>query len=66
MELRRGYTYDGEGMLVELNCASHYARIIPIGRILQPAEIARLVTYLASETGYTGSTVHMNGGLLLV
>jgi 3-oxoacyl-[acyl-carrier protein] reductase len=44
---------------------AHYARIIPIGRILQPAEIARLVTYLASETGYTGSTVHMNGGLLL-
>jgi NAD(P)-dependent dehydrogenase (short-subunit alcohol dehydrogenase family) len=45
---------------------AHYAEIIPIGRILQPAEIARLVSYLASETGYTGSTVHLNGGLLLV
>jgi 3-oxoacyl-[acyl-carrier protein] reductase len=43
-----------------------YARSIPIGRILGPAEIGRLVAYLASETGYTGSCVHINGGLLLV
>ena len=28
MELRRGYTDDREGMLVELNCTSHYAAII--------------------------------------
>src|SRR6266566_4138950 len=28
MELRRGYTHDGEGMLIELNRSSHYARII--------------------------------------
>jgi NAD(P)-dependent dehydrogenase (short-subunit alcohol dehydrogenase family) len=45
---------------------AHYAETIPIGRILQPAEIARLVSYLASETGYTGSCVHLNGGLVLV
>jgi NAD(P)-dependent dehydrogenase (short-subunit alcohol dehydrogenase family) len=43
-----------------------YARTIPIGRILEPAEVGRLVTYLASETGYTGSCVHLNGGMLLV
>src|SRR6266404_9476876 len=28
MEVRRGYTDDREGMLVELNCTSHYATII--------------------------------------
>src|SRR6266436_508558 len=28
MELGRGYTDDREGMLVELNCTSHYATII--------------------------------------
>jgi NAD(P)-dependent dehydrogenase (short-subunit alcohol dehydrogenase family) len=43
-----------------------YARTTPIGRILDPAEIGRLVVYLASETGFTGSCVHLNGGLLLV
>lgn len=45
---------------------ARYAETIPIGRILQPAEIARLVSYLASETGYTGSCIHLNGGMVLV
>jgi len=43
-----------------------YARTVPIGRILEPSEIGRLITYLASETGYTGACVHLNGGLLMV
>jgi len=43
-----------------------YAAIIPIGRILDPAEVARLVVFLANETGFTGSCLHQNGGLLMV
>jgi NAD(P)-dependent dehydrogenase (short-subunit alcohol dehydrogenase family) len=43
-----------------------YAKTIPIGRILDPTEIARLVVYLSSETGYTGACIHLNGGFLLV
>jgi len=43
-----------------------YAQTIPMGRILDPREVARLVVYLAGETGFTGSCVHMNGGALLV
>jgi NAD(P)-dependent dehydrogenase (short-subunit alcohol dehydrogenase family) len=43
-----------------------YAKTIPIGRILHPSEIARLVVYLSSETGYTGACIHLNGGFVLV
>ena len=43
-----------------------YARVIPIGRILNTTEVARLVVFLAGEQAFTGSTVHMNGGQLLV
>ena len=43
-----------------------YARTIPIGRILDPAEVARLVVYLGGARGFTGSCVHLNGGGLLV
>lgn len=43
-----------------------YARTIPIGRILNTTEVARLVVFLAREEAFTGSTVHMNGGQLLV
>ncbi len=41
---------------------ARHARTVPIGRILEPAEISRLICYLAGETGYTGSCVHLNGG----
>lgn len=44
---------------------AEYAKTLPIGRILDPTEIARLVVYLAGETGYTGSCLHLNGGLVL-
>jgi len=43
-----------------------HARNIPIGRILAPAEIARLIRYLAHETGYTGSCIHLNGGKVML
>ncbi len=52
--LTRGQLYDS------------YAEIIPVGRILTPAEVARLAVFLANETGFTGSCVHQNGGLLMV
>jgi NAD(P)-dependent dehydrogenase (short-subunit alcohol dehydrogenase family) len=38
---------------------------MPIGRLVRPDEVADLVTYLASATGYTGACVHLNGGLLM-
>jgi 3-oxoacyl-[acyl-carrier protein] reductase len=41
---------------------ARHARTVPIGRVLEPAEISRLICYLANETGYTGSCVHLNGG----
>jgi NAD(P)-dependent dehydrogenase (short-subunit alcohol dehydrogenase family) len=43
-----------------------YARIMPVGRILTPGEVARLAVFLSNETGFTGSCVHLNGGLLMV
>jgi NAD(P)-dependent dehydrogenase (short-subunit alcohol dehydrogenase family) len=43
-----------------------YAAIIPMGRILTAAEVARLAVFLSNETGFTGSCVHLNGGLLMV
>jgi NAD(P)-dependent dehydrogenase (short-subunit alcohol dehydrogenase family) len=43
------------------------ARAIPLGRIAEPAEIARAAAFLASEdSGFiTGQTVHVNGGTYL-
>jgi NAD(P)-dependent dehydrogenase (short-subunit alcohol dehydrogenase family) len=43
-----------------------YAGIMPVGRILTAAEVARLAVFLSNETGFTGSCVHLNGGLLMV
>jgi NAD(P)-dependent dehydrogenase (short-subunit alcohol dehydrogenase family) len=43
-----------------------HAQTTPIGRILQPAEVARLIRYLAQETGYTGSCIHLNGGKVMI
>ena len=42
-----------------------YAKTMPIGRVLQPVEIARAVVYLSGETGYTGSCLCLDGGMLL-
>jgi NAD(P)-dependent dehydrogenase (short-subunit alcohol dehydrogenase family) len=43
------------------------ARLIPLGRIAQPDEIARAAVFLASENAgfVTGQTLHVNGGSYL-
>jgi NAD(P)-dependent dehydrogenase (short-subunit alcohol dehydrogenase family) len=43
------------------------ARLIPLGRIAEPAEIARAAVFLASDdAGFiTGQTLHVNGGSYL-
>jgi NAD(P)-dependent dehydrogenase (short-subunit alcohol dehydrogenase family) len=43
-----------------------HAKNIPIGRVLAPEEIARLIRYLAHETGYTGCCIHLNGGKVML
>jgi NAD(P)-dependent dehydrogenase (short-subunit alcohol dehydrogenase family) len=42
-----------------------YATTIPIGRIIEPEEIARFVAFLAEEEGFTGSCLTIDGGHLL-
>ncbi|MCW2942871.1 MAG: hypothetical protein JWN00_5856 [Actinomycetia bacterium] len=42
-----------------------YEREMPIGRLIRPGEVAGLVTYLASTTGFTGACMHLNGGMLM-
>ncbi len=44
-----------------------YLARIPIGRIADPAEIARVVTFLASDAAsyMTGATVDVSGGMLM-
>jgi 3-oxoacyl-[acyl-carrier protein] reductase len=44
-----------------------YLARIPLGRIADPEEVARVVAFLASETaGYmTGATVDVSGGMLM-
>ena len=43
------------------------ARVIPLGRMAQPKEIARAAVFLASDdAGFvTGQTLHVNGGSYL-
>jgi 3-oxoacyl-[acyl-carrier protein] reductase len=51
---------------IEANEAEYLARI-PLGRIAQPAEIADVVVFLASEQAsyMTGATVDVSGGMLM-
>jgi 3-oxoacyl-[acyl-carrier protein] reductase len=44
-----------------------YLKRIPLGRIADPAEVAQVVVFLASEkAGYmTGATVDVTGGMLM-
>lgn len=43
------------------------AKVIPLGRIAQPEDIASVAVFLASEESrhMTGQTLHVNGGLLM-
>jgi len=43
------------------------ARDVPLGRMAQPEEIARVVVFLASEDAayITGELIHANGGVYL-
>jgi NAD(P)-dependent dehydrogenase (short-subunit alcohol dehydrogenase family) len=43
------------------------ARVIPLGRIAQPEDIANVAVFLASEESrhMTGQTLHVNGGLYM-
>src|SRR2546421_273473 len=43
------------------------ARVIPLGRIAQPDDIASVAVFLAGEESrhMTGQTLHVNGGLLM-
>ncbi len=43
------------------------AKVIPLGRIAQPDDIASVAVFLASEESrhMTGQTLHVNGGLLM-
>jgi 3-oxoacyl-[acyl-carrier protein] reductase len=44
-----------------------YLRRIPLGRIAEPGEIARVVVFLASDRAsyMTGATVNVTGGMLM-
>jgi len=41
---------------------------VPLGRILEPEEIAELAVYLGSEAarGMTGQSILLDGGMVLV
>jgi 3-oxoacyl-[acyl-carrier protein] reductase len=47
--------------------AAHYLRRIPLGRIGEPEEIARMIVFLASDRASytTGATFDVSGGMLM-
>jgi NAD(P)-dependent dehydrogenase (short-subunit alcohol dehydrogenase family) len=42
-----------------------YTADMPTGRLVQPAEVADLVVFLAGATSFTGECVQINGGMLM-
>jgi NAD(P)-dependent dehydrogenase (short-subunit alcohol dehydrogenase family) len=42
------------------------AESMPIGRVIEPEEVARLVAFLGDQTAFTGSTIHVNGGKVMI
>jgi 2-hydroxycyclohexanecarboxyl-CoA dehydrogenase len=45
---------------------ARHAADTPIGRVLDPAEIADLIAYLSEQTAFTGSCIHINGGKVMI
>ena len=42
-----------------------YARQMPIGRLVDPAEVAASVAFLAGSAAFTGECIQVNGGMLM-
>jgi NAD(P)-dependent dehydrogenase (short-subunit alcohol dehydrogenase family) len=45
---------------------ARHAAAAPIGRVLAPSEVADLIAFLADQTAFTGSCVHINGGKVMI
>jgi 3-oxoacyl-[acyl-carrier protein] reductase len=43
----------------------HYTAGMPTGRLVQPAEVADVVVFLAGARSFTGECVQINGGMLM-
>ena len=44
-----------------------YVARVPLGRLCEPIEVARVIAFLASDAGsyVTGATIDVNGGFLM-
>lgn len=42
-----------------------YTADMPIGRLVQPADVADVVRFLAGASAFTGECVQINGGMLM-
>jgi NAD(P)-dependent dehydrogenase (short-subunit alcohol dehydrogenase family) len=45
---------------------ARHAANTPIGRVLDPGEVADLIAYLGDQTAFTGSCIHVNGGKVMI
>ena len=61
-QLNRDAEFQGVG-LDELHRG--YTAGMPTGRLVQPAEVAELVVFLAGAKSFTGECVQINGGMLM-
>ncbi|MDP9164940.1 MAG: SDR family oxidoreductase, partial [Actinomycetota bacterium] len=61
-QLNRDAEFHGIG-LDELH--RHYTKDMPTGRLVQPAEVAELIVFLAGARSFTGECVQINGGMLM-
>ena len=61
-QLNRDAEFQGVG-LDELHRV--YTAGMPTGRLVQPAEVAELVVFLAGAKSFTGECVQINGGMLM-
>ncbi|WP_164478301.1 SDR family NAD(P)-dependent oxidoreductase [Mycolicibacterium stellerae] len=61
-QLLRDAEFHGVG-LEELH--RHYTAGMPTGRLVQPAEVADVVVFLAGAKSFTGECVQINGGMLM-